>query len=109
MDRLPELFEEEVLSRNGMFAIERHDKGMVSFVEYNKTQGRSFAFIRVSPYEIAGLALEAMGKVFVSIAYEANKSVWFMEYIDNNGEIAYLYDENYLNCIFKAVKEIWQD
>ena len=111
MNRFPLKFE-EILKEHGIFWREDTIEVPCSCGSHSQsfTTGRyvyedmdELRFI--NDYEIAGIALEEMMLNYYDFIIR-RVIKWCCWYYNGNEQIAF-YDENFCECIFKAVREIW--
>ena len=100
MNRLPIRLEQEVLSKHG---IEWHENdgfnpdGLTPDT-YNKWSASRY--VSVSPYEIAGIALEAIMLEYYGFYYHIKDEAFTCI-----GKT----DKDFCECIFKAIREVYKD
>lgn len=108
MQRLPKSFEESVLNKHGIF----WHKGMRLDEQYWKvyTFGEDKMFQMTTEYEIAAISLEAIMKSKIGNFrfYYGMKGYSLFDKCHYSEKHKYNQDdENFCECIFKVVEEIW--
>ena len=101
MDRLPKRFEKEELALADIFWFDKHN---------NLPEGYKRGIMYVSPYEISARGLEAFGEEsFELMTSDIGFSLAYCEETDQREFEAVVEDQDFCECVFKAIEEVYKD